>query len=458
MDGFDVIDPRFKAFVLPNAPLEKLGDGLPLAAKGRCGSPTTNACCSAICRTTACCAGPRSGGVSVFRAAVRLRQRSCARPRRAADRLLAPRPLHHAHRTRRARHRAGRSLSRQAAQLAQRHRRQVRRHDLVHRSALRHPDRLRRRQADVRVAGRRSTASIRATATLTRGRGRFRGAERPVLLPGRARALRRRERRCSSRPIRAATSASSTLSDGWRAPVDGRRLPQGRAGLCRRVPLRRGRQSLDECGRRRALHRSGRRAARQDPRAVTRSRTCPSADATAAACSSAPRTRCTPSTPTRAARSGHECPRPCSACCVLSRTVSRSRRGRRRSIAMRWTFRVADRNVILGGAAWGAVDGRPRARADHSRACCAWARRSLELVAFRASAAGSVPRRAATRRTCGSSTSPSSVSDIDAAYIAVCADTRSTPISEGGPQRLPRRERLGESPTSFAIRAATRSS
>lgn len=27
MDGFDVIDSRFKAFVLPNAPLEKLGDG-----------------------------------------------------------------------------------------------------------------------------------------------------------------------------------------------------------------------------------------------------------------------------------------------------------------------------------------------------------------------------------------------------------------------------------------------
>jgi gluconolactonase len=27
MDGFEIIDPRFRHFVLPNAPLEKLGDG-----------------------------------------------------------------------------------------------------------------------------------------------------------------------------------------------------------------------------------------------------------------------------------------------------------------------------------------------------------------------------------------------------------------------------------------------
>jgi gluconolactonase len=42
MDGFEIIDPRFRRFVLPNAPLEKLADGF--RWKDRCGSPTCAVC------------------------------------------------------------------------------------------------------------------------------------------------------------------------------------------------------------------------------------------------------------------------------------------------------------------------------------------------------------------------------------------------------------------------------
>ena len=55
-----------------------------------------------------------------------------------ASDLRTPHTPGHAHRIRRLDHRAGRQLRGQAAQLAQRHRLQVRRLDLVHRSALRH--------------------------------------------------------------------------------------------------------------------------------------------------------------------------------------------------------------------------------------------------------------------------------------------------------------------------------
>ena len=70
--------------------------------------------------------------------AVELRQRQHARPPGPARHLRARRPPRHAHRVRRRHHRAHGPLAGQAAQLAQRRRREVRRLDLVHRSAVRH--------------------------------------------------------------------------------------------------------------------------------------------------------------------------------------------------------------------------------------------------------------------------------------------------------------------------------
>jgi len=41
MDGFELTQPRFKAYILPNAPLQKLADGFRWTA-------TATSCCSPI--------------------------------------------------------------------------------------------------------------------------------------------------------------------------------------------------------------------------------------------------------------------------------------------------------------------------------------------------------------------------------------------------------------------------
>ena len=58
MDGIEICDERFRAMVLPNAPLEILGRAI-AGSKDRYGSPTMTAFMSAIFRTIASCAGAR---------------------------------------------------------------------------------------------------------------------------------------------------------------------------------------------------------------------------------------------------------------------------------------------------------------------------------------------------------------------------------------------------------------
>ena len=87
--------------------------------------------------------------------AVQQRQRQHARPAGPAPHLRARHPARDAHRVRRHHHRDRRPLRRQAAQLAERHRVQVRRLDLVHRPAVRHPRQLRRPRRQARAADQR---------------------------------------------------------------------------------------------------------------------------------------------------------------------------------------------------------------------------------------------------------------------------------------------------------------
>ena len=67
MDGFEIVDPRFTSFVLPNAPLAEARRRLSLARGPGvvCGPPMFAR--QRRPRTTASCAGRESGGVSVFR-------------------------------------------------------------------------------------------------------------------------------------------------------------------------------------------------------------------------------------------------------------------------------------------------------------------------------------------------------------------------------------------------------
>ena len=99
--------------------------------------------------------------------AVRLRQRPHRRPAGPARLVRARRPARLAHRDRRAHHGHRRQLPGQAAQLAERRGGEVRRLDLVHRSALRHPLRLRGPQGRRR---RTATTSIASTGKAARSR------------------------------------------------------------------------------------------------------------------------------------------------------------------------------------------------------------------------------------------------------------------------------------------------
>ena len=84
--------------------------------------------------------------------AVEQRQRQYARPPGPARHLRARQQARDAHRIRRHHHRADGQVRGQAAQFAERHRGQVRRFDLVQRSALRHPGQLRGPRGDARIA------------------------------------------------------------------------------------------------------------------------------------------------------------------------------------------------------------------------------------------------------------------------------------------------------------------
>ncbi len=150
MDGFEIHDPRFRRYVLDNAGLEEIAAGFRWV-EGPSGWATGTACCFRTCRETARCAGASGRPIDLPRA-LGLRQRADPRPRGATDRLLASRSMPVSHRARRARHAAHRSPRGQAAECAQRRDREIGRHDLVHRPALRHFQRLRGRPAGIRAA------------------------------------------------------------------------------------------------------------------------------------------------------------------------------------------------------------------------------------------------------------------------------------------------------------------
>ena len=123
--------------------------------------------------------------------AVELRQRQHAGPAGTAPHLRARDSAHFPNRVRRHRHHHRRPLRGQAAQLTERHRVQVRRLDLVHRSAVRHP-RLLRGVCRPAGASHQRVSRGRQVRPDLGGRRRCQPAEWAGLLAGRVQALYRR--------------------------------------------------------------------------------------------------------------------------------------------------------------------------------------------------------------------------------------------------------------------------
>ncbi len=124
MNGIDICDERFRAMVLPNAPLETLGEGYrwlegPVWFADHDCLYVSDIPNDRILRWS------EDGGISVFRKPSGFAN-GHARDRQG--RLIGcshREPLHHAHRARRHRDRARQPLSGQATQLTQRYRLQV---------------------------------------------------------------------------------------------------------------------------------------------------------------------------------------------------------------------------------------------------------------------------------------------------------------------------------------------
>ena len=176
--------------------------------------------------------------------ALEQRQRQHARPPGPARHLRARRAARHAHRIRRHDHRADRPLRGQAAQLAERHRREVRRLDLVHRSAVRHPRQSTRANAHEPELPPTSIASIRQDG---RGHGRRR----------RRRAARTASRSRPTRQMlyivesRAEPRADLCVRRGRRTArklANRRVLIDAEPRHAGRLPRRRGRQSVVRLG------------------------------------------------------------------------------------------------------------------------------------------------------------------------------------------------------------------
>ena len=98
MDGFEIMDRRFAHYVLGNAPLEELATGFRWI-EGPVWMGDADCLLFQDIPRNRTMRWIEDGGVSVFRAPSRLRQRADARPAGPADRLLASRPLPLSHRT-----------------------------------------------------------------------------------------------------------------------------------------------------------------------------------------------------------------------------------------------------------------------------------------------------------------------------------------------------------------------
>ena len=103
-------------------------------------------------------------------------------------------PPHHPHREGRQDHGARRQVRGQAAERAERHRGEVRRQHLVHRSAVRHQRRMGRQEGEAR-AGHHQRLPHRQGRQDHRCPHRSRQSQRPRVLAGREEALRRRVER-----------------------------------------------------------------------------------------------------------------------------------------------------------------------------------------------------------------------------------------------------------------------
>ena len=92
MDGFEIRDRRFAHYVLGNAPLEELASGFRWI-EGPVWMGDADCLLFQDIPRNRTMRWTKSGGVSVFRAALGLRQRADARPAGTADRLFPSRPL-----------------------------------------------------------------------------------------------------------------------------------------------------------------------------------------------------------------------------------------------------------------------------------------------------------------------------------------------------------------------------
>ena len=118
MDGFEIVDPVFKTYVLGNAPLEKLGDGFRWT-EGPVWFGDMGTLIFSDLPNDRVMRWSEADGVQLLAQALAFRQRTRARPRRPARHLLAPPPQHHPARARRHGHGAVRSLRGQAAERAE---------------------------------------------------------------------------------------------------------------------------------------------------------------------------------------------------------------------------------------------------------------------------------------------------------------------------------------------------
>ncbi len=203
-----------------------------MPTRARSSSRTSRRCTSRRSATaggwTSCASRWRTAPSASVRAGCERRQRDGARLRRDPARLRAAAGRDRSRRSRERPARDGRRrLPRPSAQLAQRHRREVRRQHLVHRPELRVPPGLR-----PGAAARRPRLPLRRRRARARRR-RVREAQRACLLAARVDALRRRQRGVHDRGVRRA-----------RRPPDREppALRDDRGGLPRRAEGRQRRQ------------------------------------------------------------------------------------------------------------------------------------------------------------------------------------------------------------------------
>src|SRR5712691_4536925 len=175
--------------------------------------------------------------------ALEQRQRQHARPPGAPAHLRARLAARDAHRARRLDHGDRRPLRRQAAQFAERHRLQVRRLDLVHRSSVRRARLLRGARGEARAADQRLSLGSQDQQAGSR-HGRCEPAKRSRFFSRRVEALHHRGRPEPARGPR-------LRRGGGRHPALERpRLPHRRTERnARRLSRGRRRQSLDGLGR-----------------------------------------------------------------------------------------------------------------------------------------------------------------------------------------------------------------